>query len=171
MAIGFFGLVVLVAPEIMTGVMANAAGLAYAILGALLYVGSGICTRLAPHISPLASTLIILASGGLAALVCAALTTPLPAAPSVASLLALAALAVAPTAFAFVLWVWLVQRAGAVFGSLTNYLIPLWAAGLGIVFLGENIAWPALVAMALIVGGVGVASRPPRKPTKSVARS
>ena len=164
-AIGFVGLLILVAPEILTGVSANAAGLIEAIFGALLYAGSGICTRLAPRISPLASTLIILLSGGLAALVCAVLTTAVPAAPSVKSLIALAALAIAPTALAFVLWVWLVQRAGAVFGSLTNYLMPLWAAGLGIVFLGENLGWPAFAAMVLIGGGVAVASRPPRPRT------
>ncbi|MEP7210309.1 MAG: DMT family transporter [Alphaproteobacteria bacterium] len=160
--IGFVGLFVLVAPEILNGVTANAAGLAYAIIGALLYAGSGICTRLAPRISPLASTLVILTSGAIVALTCAALTTPFPVAPSIESLAAMVVLALVPTAFAYVLWVWLVQKAGAVFGSLTNYLMPLWAAGLGVVFLGENVSWPAFAAMALIVGGVAVASRRPR---------
>jgi drug/metabolite transporter (DMT)-like permease len=170
-AMGFVGLLVLVAPELLHGVTASAAALAYAIVGALLYAGSGICTRLAPRISPLASTFIILASGGAAALACAALTTPFPTAPSAESLTAMAVLAIIPTALAFVLWVWLVQRAGAVFGSLTNYVMPLWAAGLGIVFLGENIGWQAFLAMVLIVGGVAVASRRPRSAATLVSRS
>lgn len=170
-AMGFAGLLVLVAPELLHGVTASAAALAYAIIGALLYAGSGICTRLAPRISPLASTFIILGSGGVSALACATLTIPFPVAPSAESLIAMAVLAIVPTALAFVLWVWLVQRAGAVFGSLTNYVMPLWAAGLGVVFLGENIGWQAILAMALIVGGVAVASRRPRAAAKSAARS
>lgn len=161
-AMGFLGLLALVGPELAEGVSAGAVALALAIAGAMLYAGSGIGTRLAPRISPLTSVLIIMASGGALDLVFALLTAPFPAAPSAESLAAVAALALIPSAVAFVLWVWLIRRSGAVFVSLTNYLMPLWAAWLGVVFLHETLGWPAFAAMGLILAGVAVASRGPR---------
>jgi drug/metabolite transporter (DMT)-like permease len=161
-AMGFAGLLVLVGPELAEGVSAGAVALTLAILGATLYAGSGVSTRLAPQISPMASTLIIMASGAVVDLGYALLVAPFPAAASAESIAAVAALALIPSAVAFVIWVWLIRRAGAVFVSLTNYLMPLWAAGLGVAFLHETLGWPAFAAMGLILAGVAVASRRPR---------
>jgi drug/metabolite transporter (DMT)-like permease len=169
-AMGFAGLLVLVGPELAEGVSASAVALTLAIVGAMLYAGSGIGTRLAPRISPMMSTLIIMASGGVLDLGYALLTAPFPTAASTESVAAVATLALIPSALAFVIWVWLIQRTGAVFVSLTNYLMPLWAAGLGIVFLHENIGWPAFAAMGLILAGVAVASRKPRTPPPTLAQ-
>jgi len=160
-AMGFGGLLVLVAPELAKGASAGAVGLALAIVGALLYAGSGIGARFAPRISPTVSTLIIMLSGALVAFPVALVVAPFPASASQESLVALAALAAIPSAFAFVIWIWLIQRTGAVFVSLTNYLMPLWAAALGVALLHETIGWAAAMALALIFAGVAIASRKP----------
>jgi drug/metabolite transporter (DMT)-like permease len=165
---GFAGLLVLVGPELTEGVSASAVALTLAIVGAMLYAGSGIGTRLAPRISPMISTLIIMASGGVLDLGFALVAAPFPTAPSAESLVAVAALALIPSALAFVIWVWLIRRTGAVFVSLTNYLMPLWAAALGVVFLHETLGWPAFAAMGLILAGVAVASRKPRTPAQKL---
>jgi drug/metabolite transporter (DMT)-like permease len=169
-AMGFMGLLVLVGPELTEGVSASAISLTLAIVGAMFYAGSGIGTRLAPRISPMTSTLIIMASGAVLDLGFALFTAPFPSAPSGESLFAVTALALIPSALAFVIWVWLIQRTGAVFVSLTNYLMPLWAAGLGVVFLHETIGWPALAAMGLILAGVAVASRKPKNASDASAK-
>jgi drug/metabolite transporter (DMT)-like permease len=161
-ALGFGGLLVLVGPELAKGASASAVGLALAIVGALLYAGSGIGARFAPRISPTASTLIIMLSGAVVALPAALVAAPFPAAASAESILALVALAAIPSAFAFVIWIWLIQRTGAVFVSLTNYLMPLWAAVLGVAFMHETIGWAAGLALALIFAGVAIASRKPK---------
>jgi drug/metabolite transporter (DMT)-like permease len=161
-AMGFGGLLVLVGPELAKGASAGAVGLSLAIVGALLYAGSGIGARFAPRISPTISTLIIMVSGAIVAFPVALVAAPFPVSASQESLFALVALAAIPSAFAFVIWIWLIQRTGAVFVSLTNYLMPLWAAALGVALLHETIGWAAAMALALIFAGVAIASHKPR---------
>ena len=48
-------------------------------------------------------------------------------------------------------YVWLIQRAGPVFVSFTTYMSPLWATGLGVLFLGEPLHWSMVGALALIL--------------------
>lgn len=162
---GFLGLAVLVWPEAHKGVFnPSLFGIVLAILGAALYAGGNVGTRMAPRLSPLLSSLIIIGSGAAAATVGAALLSPLPRDASVASTAAVLLLGLFPTAIAMVLYVWLIQRAGPVFVSFTTYLSPLWATGLGVLLLGEPLHWSMIGALALILAGVAVASRPMRQP-------
>jgi drug/metabolite transporter (DMT)-like permease len=71
-------------------------------------------------------------------------------------------LALMATGLGFILWVWLIRRVGSVFVSFTTYLSPLWAAGLGVAFLGEELHQSMIGALALILAGVAVANRRPR---------
>jgi len=43
-----------------------------------------------------------------------------------------------------------------VFMSMSMYLAPLWATGLGVVLMGERPGWTAFVALGLILLGVGL---------------
>lgn len=82
---------------------------------------------------------------------------------STRSVLALAFLAVFPTAVAYVLRAHIVRVNGAVFMSNAGYLIPLFAALWSWLFLDEvpkAIMW---VAMALIFAGIYLGQRPGRK--------
>ncbi len=159
--LGFLGLAVLVGPEAFTDAGAGVTGLAAAIVGAALYAGGNIGTRLAPRLSPLTSSVIITASGSALALPAALIMAPIPAGASMDSLAAVAFLGLLPTGLAMILYVWLIQRAGPMFVSFTTYLSPLWATGIGLAFMNESISASAFAALGLILAGVAVANRNP----------
>jgi drug/metabolite transporter (DMT)-like permease len=156
---GFLGLAVLVWPEAQKG-FGNSSlfGILLAIVGAALYAGGNVGTRMAPKLSPLMSSLILIGAGAIAATLAAALLAPWPEAASARSMIAVVLLGLFPTAFAMILYVWLIQRTGAVFVSFTTYLSPLWATGLGVLFLNEPLHWSMVGALALILAGVAVAN-------------
>ncbi len=70
----------------------------------------------------------------------------------------MAALGVFSTALGSVGYVFLIKRQGPVFMTMAIYLAPLWATALGVALLGERPGWPAYVALALILGGVALAT-------------
>lgn len=156
--LGFCGLVVLVLPEFGQGMGASFFGLLLAIVGAWLYAVGNVATRLAPHIDPVVSSFIIVGLGATAAVLHALVMEPFPVAASAASITAMLVLGLLPTAFAMFVYVWLIQRAGPVFVSFTTYMSPLWATGLGVLFLGETLHWSMIGALALILAGVAVAN-------------
>jgi drug/metabolite transporter (DMT)-like permease len=156
--LGFVGLVVLVVPEFAQGMGASFFGLVLAIVGAWLYAVGNVATRLAPRVDPIVSSFMIVALGAVAALLHALVMEPFPMAASTASITAMIVLGLLPTAFAMFVYVWLIQRAGPVFVSFTTYMSPLWATGLGVLFLGEPLHWSMVGALALILAGVGVAN-------------
>jgi drug/metabolite transporter (DMT)-like permease len=160
--LGFSGLVALSAPSFAEGATATVLGLVLAIAGAALYSGGNIATRRAPPLAPVMSSLIITASGALFILPFALVLEPLPAGTPSAAWLAVGFLGVAPTAIGTILYVILIQRAGAVFVAFATYLTPLWAGFIGVVFLSEPLQLSMVVALTLILAGVAVASRRPR---------
>lgn len=160
---GFLGLVVLVLPEFGAGAGGTLGGILMAIVGAWLYAVGNVGTRMAPRVEPAMSSFLILFAAGLSTLALALFTAPFPASASTASIIAMVMLALFPTAIAMFLYVWLIQRAGAVFVSFTTYMSPLWATALGVMFLDEELHWSMVGALALILVGVAVANRPSRK--------
>lgn len=159
--LGFLGLVVLVLPEFGKQQSASLIGILLAIVGAWLYAVGNIGTRLAPRVSPIISSFWIVALAGVSALGYAIAAEPFPQAASPNSIVAMIVLGLLPTAFAMFVYVWLIQRAGPVFVSFTTYMSPLWATGLGVIFLGEQLQWSMVGALALILAGVAVANRSP----------
>jgi drug/metabolite transporter (DMT)-like permease len=162
--LGFAGLVVLVLPEFGEEAGGSLVGIMLAIAGAWLYAVGNVGTRMAPRVEPAASSFIIVTAAGLSTLALALFTAPFPEHASTASIVAMMMLALFPTAFAMFLYVWLIQRAGAVFVSFTTYMSPLWATALGVLFLGEPLHWSMVGALVLILIGVGVANARTRKP-------
>lgn len=79
---------------------------------------------------------------------------PPPASLSGPVLAAIGVLGVLGTGAASVLYFHLVARAGARFVSLLNFLVPVWAVGVGYTVLGEKLPVSAWIALALILGGV-----------------
>jgi drug/metabolite transporter (DMT)-like permease len=77
--------------------------------------------------------------------------TPLPPASAVAAIVMLALLC---TAVAYIIYYWILGRAGATNLSLVTFLIPASAIMLGIVFLGETLAPNHIAGLALIFGGL-----------------
>jgi len=156
---GFLGLAVLVWPEAQKG-LGNSSlfGIVLAIIGAALYAGGNVGTRMSPRLSPVLSSLILIGSGAVVATLAAFFLAPWPQAASIKSITAMLMIGLFPTAIAMILYVWLIQRAGAVFVSFTTYLSPLWATGLGVLFLDEPLHWSMIGALALILAGVAVAN-------------
>lgn len=161
--VGFLGLVVLVLPEFGVEAGGTLIGIGLAVFGACLYAIGNVGTRMAPRVEPAMSSFLIVTAAGLSTLALALATTPFPREASAASLTAMGLLALLPTAVAMFLYVWLIQRAGAVFVSFTTYLSPLWATGLGVMFLDEPLHWSMVGALTLILLGVAVANRPARR--------
>jgi len=165
--LGFAGIVVLMGPEslLLRGAADQTLLAKLAVLGgAICYAVSAILSRLRP-------------AGD--AVVTAAVTTTVAALimlpwfvadvdPAVNSFqieptawVALMLLGLFSTALAAVVYFHLVKQAGPSFVSLLNYLIPLWAVAVGIVFLGEEPHPAQLLALALALSGVFLSQRTP----------
>jgi drug/metabolite transporter (DMT)-like permease len=155
---GFAGLVVLVAPEFGQDGGGGLIGILLAIIGAWLYAVGNVGTRLAPRVEAGLSSFIIVGTAGVSALIYALSAEPFPQHASTNSIIAMIVLGLLPTAFAMFVYVWLIQRAGPVFVSFTTYMSPLWATGLGVLFLGEPLHWSMVGALGLILAGVAVAN-------------
>jgi drug/metabolite transporter (DMT)-like permease len=159
-AIGFAGLVVLLGPAALLELRGQGNTLLYelAILGgAVCYAIQAIVARHRPPADPQVAAAGVMVVGSLVMLPIGAPEAPaeLAAAPS-GPLWAMLALAVVATSIATVVFLKLVTVAGPSFTSFMNYLIPVWAVLMGMLFLGERPGVAALVALALILSGIGL---------------
>ena len=164
-AFGLCGVVVLIGPDFLINAGQHA-GQAVAMLavlaGAACYAVAAVLARLRPPgdaLSAAAATTLI------AAMLSVPLLTVTGAAPQripdvdSRAWIAICFLGVFSTAAAAIVYFRLVSSAGAAFVSQLNYLIPLWAVSVGIVFLDEQPAMNHLYAMLLILTGVLIAQR------------
>ncbi len=161
--LGFIGLMVLVGPRLTSGMTLEALALIGALTGAALYAVSNIVTKRAPPVPSTVGALMMCAWGAVFATAAALFSGPLPAWPPMTSALAVLAQGVFPTALATIGYVYLIQRRGPLFLSMAIYMAPLWATAVGVIFLAERPSWTAFVALALILGGVALATLEPRE--------
>jgi drug/metabolite transporter (DMT)-like permease len=169
--VGFAGVVLLIGPGALFRL--DGAGLTLwaqiAALGAALCYGlHNISARLSPDIDLLGKSAGTLAAMAPIAIGMAILAEPsglLSATPE--ALLAILVLAVAPTGIATLVLFWLVNRAGARFLSMSNYLVPVFAALTGVAVMAEYLDVGDWVGLALILTGILISegrmarSRPP----------
>ncbi|MDB5432154.1 MAG: hypothetical protein JWP35_3270 [Caulobacter sp.] len=158
--LGFMGLVVLVGPRLAQGASLETVALTAAIAGAAFYAMANVAIRRAPPTAPIIGSLILCLTGGVAASLVAVSTAPLPPMPHAPALMALAFLGVVITGIATVGYVFVIQRRGPVFLSMAIYVSPLWATALGVLVMGERPGWNAFAALALILAGVVLTTRP-----------
>ena len=71
-----------------------------------------------------------------------------------AALAAIFVLAVAPTGIATLVLFWLVDRAGARFLSMSNYLVPVFAALTGVAFMAEYLDAGDWAGLVMILTGI-----------------
>ncbi|MGH6944157.1 MAG: DMT family transporter [Geminicoccaceae bacterium] len=159
-ALGFAGIVVLVGPEALLELRGQGTELLYqlaALGGALCYAVHTIVARHRPPCDPLVAAAAVMLVGSLIMLPIGGPVVPsqLAEAPPV-PLLAALALGLISTATAMVVFLRLVVVAGPSFTSFINYLIPLWALLLGMLFLDEQPRGTALIALILILGGIAL---------------
>ncbi|HRD28985.1 MAG TPA: DMT family transporter [Caulobacter sp.] len=166
--LGFAGLMALVWPRLSSGASLEAGALGLAIGAAVFYGASNIMARKAPQVSSLTGGLMMCLTGAVFATAGALALSGLPSPPPMGPLLVTVVLGVFSSGLGTVGWVWLIQRRGAVFTSMTVYLLPIWAMVLGIGLMGERPGWSAFAALALILAGVGLTTARPKAAVQAV---
>lgn len=159
LAIGFAGVIVLVAPWSDSS-KADVAGQLACLVAAACYGVSFTYTR--RFVSGADVPDGVLAAGQLlAGTAILVVLSPFVATHSVSlnarvvlSVLALGALG---TGVAYLIFHGLIRDAGATSASMVTYLIPVVAVILGVVVLGEAVSWNLFVGAAVIIGGVALA--------------
>lgn len=127
------------------------------ILGATAsYAVCSILVRRLPPVDSVGLATMLLWFGAIVIVPVALLTEGVPEAPDRQTFLVVAVLGLIPTAAANLLRVMVVREAGPTFMSLTNYQVPIWAVLMGALVLGEPLPSTTLMALALILGGVGL---------------
>jgi len=161
--LGFCGVVVLIGPEALLAIGGDHGPLLpmLAVLGgALCYGVSAILARLRPAsdavstaavVTGLAALMSLPASYNLGVINVAALSASVAGAVLFLGLLS--------TALSLVIYFRLIQSAGPAFTSQLNYLIPVWAVGIGVLFLNEQPTVAHLGGLGLILGGILLSRR------------
>jgi drug/metabolite transporter (DMT)-like permease len=160
--IGFSGVVLLIGPSALEGVLsAGFIGQALIFAATLAYATNAILYQAGPETSPsvvAAASLICAAVLALPLAVFDTVTGQQAGAPSLASLASVAALGLLPTALAAMVYMAIARQVGAAFIALVNYAVPVVAALIGF-FLGEAMGARAWIALAVILAGVFIARR------------
>ena len=156
--VGFVGTIILIGPRAFAttgGSLENLARLA-CVAAAASYAFGSITTRLAPPtgmIAYAAATLVV------ASLIITPYAIAVEGWPPLAdgrATLAMAYLAIFPTAIATLMMVHIIRTAGPSFLSLVNYQVPLWSVLFGTVLLSEVLPGSLFIALTLIVIGLGL---------------
>ena len=156
--IGFVGVCVLIGGQAFesSGASLETAGRIACVSAACCYGISSVLMRRLPAVDPIGLSTVLL-------IIAAAITVPLalineglPPLPDTRTIIVVAILGLVPTAAANMLRVLVIRSAGPVFMSLTNYQVPLWSVIMGAVFLGEALPASLLLALVLILIGVGL---------------
>jgi drug/metabolite transporter (DMT)-like permease len=143
-------------------------------LGSLAMLGAAACYALSSFVvkrykglTSVTTSFVSIAVASVLTLPAAIATAP-SAAPGLRAAVAIAALGVIGTALAFVIFYKLIAETGAGRASLVSYLAPGIALFYGAVLLDEPITLASIGGLALILGGVALASRRPRAPLAAV---
>lgn len=156
-ALGFLGAVVLIGPGALAGLGAQSLGQLAVLGAAICYATAAIYGRRLRHLSPLvASSGMTLAAALILLPLAAVLERPWTASPDLTTWVALAALGLVSTAFAYILYFRILASAGATNVLLVTFLVPVTALLLGILILGEELTATAVAGMALIFAGLAV---------------
>jgi len=159
--VGFVGVVVLFLDELTRGIRIEFWGQLAVIIAAASYALATIIARkFLNGVSHLVASTGQLASAALWMLpLSLAFDHPFALRPSLVAIGSLAILALLGTAFAYLLYYWLIEHTGATRTSLVTYLIPITGVLWGALLLNEPLRLDALVGLALIIAGVGLVNR------------
>jgi len=161
---GMAGICLIVGMQALAGLGEQLVAQIVLLLAAVCYAGAAIFGRAFKNLDPMAPAAGSLLCGA-AILIPLSLVVDRPwtLAPSMNSLLALLALAVFSTAFAFVIYFRLIQTLGSIGATAQAYLrVPIGVAA-GVVFLGEQLSSTAWIGLACVVVGVAAMTIPERR--------
>lgn len=156
--LGFAGVTVMIGPALLGSIGNNVLAQLACVTAALCYAFAGVWARRyrAQGVSPMSVTTGQLTAGALVMLPLALMVDRpwLDALPSLKAIGAIAALAVVCSAFAYILYFRLIERAGATNALLVTLLVPPVAILLGAVVLGEVIEPRDFAGLGLIALGL-----------------
>ena len=155
--LGFAGVVILIGPDVFSEAAGSNIAAQIMLLAATLgYAAAAVITRRAPPIKPrIFAAGCVIASAVIATP--ALLFVELRIADwSAAGIINLIGLGLGPTGVGGILLIILIQRTGAGFMALANYLTPLWAVAMGAAIFGERLSANAFIALAVILVGVAI---------------
>ena len=137
-----------------------ALGLAAVLAAVLGYALSGLLAiRLKGVPRPASSAAVMISAAAMILPLSLAFDHPWSLTPGWGAVGATVFLGIFPTALAMVMLIALVERAGATFLSLSNYLVPVVGILLGAIWLGEKIVWQTGFAFLLICSGIYITGR------------
>lgn len=156
--IGFIGVVVLMGAQAFesTGSNLEAFGRLACLGAAMCYGINSILMRRLPSVDTIGLSTVMILMAMCITIPAALIMEGLPPLPETKTLLVIAFLGLIPTAAANFLRTYVIRTAGPVFMSITNYQVPLWSVALGALLLGEPLPATLLLAMVLILAGVGL---------------
>lgn len=154
--IGFGGVIVLIGPETFrsSGTAGETAGRLACVGAATCYAVASILMRRIPPADPVGLSAITLWVGAALVTVAAFWSEGVPPLPPGNVIAVIVTLGLVQTALANLMRITVIRTAGPTFMSLVNYMVPVWAVILGVVFLGEALEPKLFTAMALILVGV-----------------
>jgi drug/metabolite transporter (DMT)-like permease len=168
MVIGLAGVALVVGVESISTLAQFLGALAMVGAAAFYALGGFVVKRRYGRLTSMQASLVSISAASLWTLPAAAATAPTET-PGLGAIAAVVALGVVGTALAFVIFYKLIAEVGAGRAALVSYLAPGIALFYGAIFLDEAITVAAVVGLALILGGVALASRPRREPVVSAA--
>lgn len=157
-AIGFAGVAALIGPDAFasTGLAGETAGRLACLAAAACYAVSSVQMQRLPAVDPIGLAAVQLMFGSALVIPTALAVEGPPPLPDAPTLTALAVLGLLPTAAATLLRVQIIRTAGSTFMSLVNYIVPIVSVALGALILGEAVPPTFLIALALVLAGMGL---------------
>ena len=160
--IGFLGIIILFSADFTLGddtSLITALGKLACILAAFCYASNSILMRKLPSIDHVGLAAVSLLIGSVWVVLWAITIEGPPPNISTETLLILILLGLLPTAMANVIRIVLIREAGPVFLSITNYVVPLWAAMVGALVLKEVLPIKFYLAATVTMLGIYISQR------------
>ena len=168
--LGFVGVVTLFGDVDPTRLTDDVVGLVAAFVAALGYASSAVIIRRGPNVgADVGAAGILTAAAVMSVPIALIVDQPWTITPTWDALAAIVVLGVFPSALAAILLVRLLFRVGATFTALNNYLVPLVGVACGAIWLDEPVAAASLVALVLILAGIGLTRSRGRSAGQQVA--
>jgi drug/metabolite transporter (DMT)-like permease len=156
LGLGFIGILVIFLPELSGGVDQNLIGMGVILLATLSYAAGSIYTRRQVHdLAPQLQAFLQLAiSTAMVWAVALALESPVTLPQLPLTWIALLWLGILGSGVAYILFFGLLHSIGPTRTTTVTYIPPLVGTILGMLFLGEQITWQAIIGGLLVIFGI-----------------
>ena len=159
--LGFLGLLILLWPSLLEANPRHLIAEAKVLAGAFSFSCALIVIKTLPQISPVRLTRNIFLVGAIPLILNILVFHPdVYKQINLSSLLSILALGIICSACAYMMFVKLISLAGATFASLSNYLVPVFGAMLGVIILDEHVTFNMIAALIIISSALVIAKIP-----------